>query len=184
MPGLELRQGDVVEADVVDVEGDVLLGLPLDRLGELFRLDMAGSSIFLMMTECPETEVAKLAVLTPLCSFNFWMASTTRDESMIEPSTIASGDRGSTPMRCSWYCPPFFSFSSTSFTVALPMSRPTTPLEREKNTDECLSGGSARLRCRARKDCIDADLPRFLQALTERSSGPGPLSRSLICFWL
>ena len=28
---------DVVEVDVVDVEGDVLLGLPLDRLGQLLR---------------------------------------------------------------------------------------------------------------------------------------------------
>src|SRR5205085_11245940 len=30
-------EGDVVEVDVVDVEGDVLLGFPLDGLGQLLR---------------------------------------------------------------------------------------------------------------------------------------------------
>src|SRR4029077_4767042 len=62
------------------------------------------------------------------------MASTTSDESMIEPSTIASGDSGSTPRRWRWNSP-LRSRSSTSFTAELPISRPTTPfLVREKST--------------------------------------------------
>ena len=104
---------------------------------------MAGSSIFLMMTECPDTEVPKLVFLTPVWSLSFWIASTTRDESMIEPSTIASGDRGSTPMRWRVNWPPLRSLSSTSLTVALPISRPTTPFERLKIMTGCLVGYAA-----------------------------------------
>ena len=58
--------------------------------------DIAGSWIFLMMTEWPESEVAKSWSLAPVASFRRLMVSTTREESMIEPSTIASGESGST----------------------------------------------------------------------------------------
>src|SRR5436190_17414195 len=69
------------------------------------------------------------------CSvFSRWIVSTTRDESMIEPSTIASGERRSMPSLTSWKVPPFFSFSSTSLTAEEPISRPTTFLLFEKNT--------------------------------------------------
>ncbi len=61
------------------------------------------------------------------------MASTTSEESMIDPSTIASGESGSTPRRWSQYSP-FFSLSSTSFIAELPISRPTRPFERENST--------------------------------------------------
>src|SRR3978361_1443294 len=53
---------------------------------------------------------------------------------MIAPSTIASGERYSIPSFTSWNAPPFFSFSSTSFTAEEPISRPTTFLLFEKNT--------------------------------------------------
>ena len=36
-PDARRGERDVVEVDVVDVEGDVLLGFPLDRLGQLLR---------------------------------------------------------------------------------------------------------------------------------------------------
>src|SRR3954468_1386108 len=62
------------------------------------------------------------------------IVSTTSDESMIDPSTIASGERCSIPSFTSWNAPPFFSFSSTSFTAEEPISRPTTFLLFEKNT--------------------------------------------------
>src|SRR3954470_7977903 len=62
------------------------------------------------------------------------IVSTTSDESMIDPSTIASGERRSIPSLTSSYVPPFFSFSSTSFTAEEPISRPTTFLLFEKNT--------------------------------------------------
>src|SRR5215470_8067668 len=56
------------------------------------------------------------------------------EESMIEPSTMASGDSRSIPSLTSENCPPFFSFSSTSLTAEEPISRPTTFLLFEKNT--------------------------------------------------
>src|ERR1019366_10012589 len=62
------------------------------------------------------------------------IVSTTSDESMIDPSTIASGERRSIPSFTSWNVPPFFSFSSISFTAEEPISRPTTFLLFEKNT--------------------------------------------------
>src|SRR5216684_1402342 len=62
------------------------------------------------------------------------IVSTTSDESMIDPSTIASGERCSIPSFTSWNAPPFFSFSSTNFTAEEPISRPTTFLLFEKNT--------------------------------------------------
>jgi hypothetical protein len=59
------------------------------------------------------------------------MASTTSEESMIEPSTIASGKRLD-PRRWSQYSPRFA--SSTSFMAELPMSSPASPFERENST--------------------------------------------------
>src|ERR1700755_1845883 len=56
------------------------------------------------------------------------------EESMMEPSTIASGESRSSPSLTSEKAPPFFSFSSTSFTAEEPISRPTTFLLFEKNT--------------------------------------------------
>ena len=95
---------------------------------------IAGSWIFLMMTEWPDSEVAYWEVFTRVTSLSLWMASTTSEESMIEPSTIASGDNGSMPTRWRWYSPAFRSLISTSLTAELPRSRPTTPFDREKNT--------------------------------------------------
>src|SRR5947209_14115147 len=69
-----------------------------------------------------------------LSVFSREIVSTTIEESMMEPSTIASGERRSIPSLTSWYVPPFFSFSSTSLTAEEPISRPTTFLLFEKNT--------------------------------------------------
>src|ERR1051326_3456454 len=96
--------------------------------------DMAGRVIFLMITEWQEREGAELEFLTVFSLFSREIVSTTREESMIEPSTMASGERRSIPILRSWYVPPFFSFSSTSFTADEPISRPTTFLLFEKNT--------------------------------------------------
>jgi hypothetical protein len=56
------------------------------------------------------------------------------DESMMEPSTMASGESLSVPSFTREYAPPFFSFSSTSLIAEEPISRPTTFLLFEKNT--------------------------------------------------
>src|SRR6185295_8287857 len=87
--------------------------------------DMAGSEIFLMMTECPESEVPKSLLRTFREAMILLTASTTREASMIAPSTIASGERGSMPVLTSLYPPPLASLSSTSLTAEEPMSRPT-----------------------------------------------------------
>src|SRR5258708_37562317 len=71
-------------------------------------------------------------MLSPL--FSREIVSPTSDECVIEPSTIASGERCSIPSFTSWNAPPFFSFSSTNFTAEDPISRPTTFLLFEKNT--------------------------------------------------
>jgi hypothetical protein len=86
-----------------------------------------------MLTECPETEVAKLVLFAPVSWASFWMTSTTKEESMMEPSTIASGESGSTPTRTRLNSPAFLSFSSTSLIEELPTSQPTTPFERDQN---------------------------------------------------
>src|SRR5439155_1325541 len=65
--------------------------------------------------------------------FSREIVSTTSDESMIDPSTMASGERRSIPSLASSK-PPFFSFSSTNLTAEEPISRPTTFLLFEKNT--------------------------------------------------
>ena len=54
------------------------------------------------MTECPETDTATFWFLTPVDARSREMVSTTSEESMMEPSTIASGDRPSRPARTSW----------------------------------------------------------------------------------
>ena len=78
-----------------------------------------------MMTEWPEREVANCGFLTRVSRLNLSIASTTSDESMIDPSTIASGESGSMPVLTSLKPPPLASFSSTSLTAEEPMSRPT-----------------------------------------------------------
>ena len=93
-----MLQDDVVEVDVVDVEGDVLLGLPADRLGQLLRADIVGREIFLMMTEWPESEVPKSLLRTVRDETTRLTVSTTREASMMAPSTIASGERVSIPV--------------------------------------------------------------------------------------
>ena len=57
------------------------------------------------------------------------MASITAPESMMAPSTIASGGRGSMPMLTSWYSAPPLppAFSSTALIAEEPMSSPTSP---------------------------------------------------------
>ena len=71
--------------------------------------------------------------LTAFSLFSRPIVSTTSDESIIDPSTMASGERRSSPIFASSN-PPFFSFSSTSLTAEEPISRPTTFLLFEKNT--------------------------------------------------
>ena len=55
----------VVEVDVLDVERDVLLGFPVDRLGEL-RPVITGREIFLTMTALPDSDAATSVALKPL----------------------------------------------------------------------------------------------------------------------
>ncbi len=94
---------------------------------------MRGTAMRLMITDGPETEVAKALLRTPVRSISRWIASTASVASATEPSTIASGGSGSRPTLSSLY-PPLRSFSSTSLTAELPMSSPTTFFEREKST--------------------------------------------------
>jgi hypothetical protein len=77
-----------------------------------------------MMTEWPESEVAK-SLLRRREEIARLTVSTTREASMMAPSTMASGERLSRPVRTSRYPPPLASFSSTSLIAEEPMSRPT-----------------------------------------------------------
>ena len=90
---------------------------------------ICGRLIFLTMTALPETLVATSEVLTFCAPKTRWMASITAPESMIAPSTMASGGRGSTPMLTSWYSAPPLPpcFSSTTLMAEEPMSTPTSP---------------------------------------------------------
>jgi hypothetical protein len=54
---------------------------------------MDGSWIFLMITEWPDSEPPKPGFLMLFSAISRDRASTTSDESMIAPSTIASGER-------------------------------------------------------------------------------------------
>ena len=60
--------------------------------------DIAGSEIFLMMTEWPEREVPKSLLRTERDEITRLTVSTTSEASMMAPSTIASGERGSIPV--------------------------------------------------------------------------------------
>ena len=60
--------------------------------------DMAGSEIFLMITEWPEREVPKSGFRTLREDTIRLTVSTTREESMMAPSTMASGERDSRPV--------------------------------------------------------------------------------------
>ncbi len=60
--------------------------------------DMAGREIFLMMTEWPDSEVPKSRFRTFREEMIRLTVSTTREASMMAPSTIASGDRVSRPV--------------------------------------------------------------------------------------
>ena len=62
------------------------------------------------------------------------IVSTTSDESMMAPSTMASVERLSRPARTSWNFPSRPSFTSTSFTADEPMSSPTRFLGLRNNT--------------------------------------------------
>ncbi len=96
--------------------------------------DMAGSEIFLMMTEWPDREVPKSGFWTERDETIRLTVSTTREESMMAPSTIASGERDSRPVFTRWKPPPFESLSSTSLIAEDPMSRPTRFLDFLNNT--------------------------------------------------
>ena len=61
-----------------------------------------GRLIFLTMTALPDTLVATSFVLIFWEVKRRWMASITAPESMMAPSTMASGGRGSIPMFRSW----------------------------------------------------------------------------------
>ena len=95
---------------------------------------IVGSWIFLTMTEWPETETATFEFLTPVEARRREMVSTTSEESMIAPSTIASGERFSSPALTSWNFPSLPALSSTSLTADEPMSRPTRFLALRNNT--------------------------------------------------
>ena len=114
----------VVEIDVLDVERDVLLGLPVDRLASSASV-MTGRLIFLTMTALPESEAATSLVLKAL----FWnsrrMASATAAPSMIAPSTMLSGGTASIANAATRNPLPD-GFNSTALTALEPMSRPTT----------------------------------------------------------
>ena len=86
---------------------------------------IVGSMIFLTMTEWPDTDTATFGFFTPVDARSREIVSTTREESMIAPSTIASGESTSRPALTSWNVPSLPSFNSTSFTADEPMSRPT-----------------------------------------------------------
>ena len=59
---------------------------------------ICGRLIFLTMTAFPQTLVATSEVLIFWALKTRWMASITAPESMIAPSTMASGGSGSMPM--------------------------------------------------------------------------------------
>src|SRR5881409_1505930 len=88
-----------------------------------------GRLIFLTMTALPETLVATSFVLIFWAVKRRWMASMTAPESMMAPSTMASGGRGSRPRFTSWYSLPAFppGFSSTALMADDPISTPTSP---------------------------------------------------------
>ena len=90
---------------------------------------ICGRLIFLTMTALPETPVATSPVLILLSWNRRWIESITAPESMIAPSTIASGGSGSIPMFRSWYSSPPLppTLSSTALTAEEPMSTPTSP---------------------------------------------------------
>ncbi len=56
----------VVERDVLDVEGDVLLGFPEDRVGELALGVIVGSVIFLTITDVPDSDATTCLALNLL----------------------------------------------------------------------------------------------------------------------
>src|SRR3990172_8502197 len=91
--------------------------------------DIGGRVIFFTITALPETEVATSAVLIFWVVKSLWMASITAPESMMAPSTMASGGRASMPRFRSWYSAPPLppAFSSTALIAEDPMSTPTSP---------------------------------------------------------
>src|SRR5438093_4859270 len=88
-----------------------------------------GRLIFLTITALPDTLVATSFVLIFWAVKRRWMASMTAPESMIAPSTMASGGSGSRPRFTSWYSFPVLppGFSSTALIADDPMSTPTSP---------------------------------------------------------
>src|SRR6185295_15286097 len=89
-----------------------------------------GRLIFLTMTALPETLVATSFVLIFWAVKRRWISSMTAPESMMAPSTIASGGSGSSPRLVSWYSLPPLppGLSSTTLIAEDPMSTPTSPL--------------------------------------------------------
>src|SRR5262245_39794742 len=100
---------------------------------------ITGREIRLMMTECPDRAMAQSVDLMFLEEKQRWTASITRPESIIAPSTMASGESGSREAFTRWYPFPLpSSFSSTTLMLLEPMSNPTRFLFREKNTRSLL----------------------------------------------
>jgi hypothetical protein len=87
-----------------------------------------------MITEWPDNEPPKLAFLIALSAINRDNASTTNDESIIAPSTIASGERFAIAAQRSWYSSFLSGFSSTILIDDDPTSQPTTCLFLLPNT--------------------------------------------------
>src|SRR4030095_11287123 len=96
--------------------------------------DIAGRLIFFTITEWPETEVPKSWLRTFRAETRRLTMSTTSEASMMAPSTIASGERVSSPDLTRRYPPPLASFSSTSVRAEEPMSRPTRFLDFRNST--------------------------------------------------
>ena len=96
LPGLgPPAQHLVVDLHVLDVEGDVLLGLPLDLLVELGRRSSCGTVILRMITDCPLTLERDVALLDlRVARRRAPSASTTACAFMTWPSTIVCGGSG------------------------------------------------------------------------------------------
>ena len=89
----------VVEEDLVDGEGNVMLGLELDDVADFLRAGTSGICTFLMISSRPQTAIAQLLPLSPARDTALLMASTTVRGSLMVPSVIASGGGERPPER-------------------------------------------------------------------------------------
>src|SRR5215203_4419300 len=98
---------------------------------------MAGTVIFLTITELPDSEATTSLALNRLLAKSRRTASATAPPSMMAPSTMLSGGTDSTPM-AETRNPLPTDFSSIALTELDPMSRPTRLFGRRNSTFTCL----------------------------------------------